>query len=213
MESSILLRQLLRTPSSYRTIMTPAMRPQTRAFTLLAPTLPHARYISLPRIIQPSFWASMIPRPFKSRSTHPAKGWNPATSYILLGLLVGSQAIHMLWLKQDRAHYMRRAEAKIGLLREVVERVQSGEEVDVEKVLGTGVEGEEREWEEVVREIGEEEELFRSKKRRRAERRAAGGAEIIEKAEEVEAAAESETVGQEGDRKAKVETYKGASFY
>lgn len=41
---------------------------------------------------------------------------------------------------------MRKAEAKIGLLREVVERVQRGEEVDVEGVLGTGEEGREGEW-------------------------------------------------------------------
>jgi len=41
---------------------------------------------------------------------------------------------------------MRRAEAKMGILREVIERVQNGEDVDVEKVLGTGVEAEEKEW-------------------------------------------------------------------
>ena len=34
----------------------------------------------------------------------------------------------------------------MGILREVIERVQNGEDVDVEKVLGTGVEAEEKEW-------------------------------------------------------------------
>jgi hypothetical protein len=43
-------------------------------------------------------------------------------------------------------HDMRRAEAKLGILREVIERVKAGEDVDVEKVLGTGVESEEKEW-------------------------------------------------------------------
>lgn len=41
---------------------------------------------------------------------------------------------------------MRKAEAKIGLLKEVVGRVQKGEEVDVEGLLGTGDEGKEGEW-------------------------------------------------------------------
>lgn len=43
---------------------------------------------------------------------------------------------------------MRRADAKIGLLREVIERIQKGEKVDVEGLLGTGDERREREWEE-----------------------------------------------------------------
>lgn len=56
----------------------------------------------------------------------------------------------MLWLKRDRMHDMRRAEAKLGILREVIERVKAGEDVDVEKMLGTGVESEEKEWAEGV---------------------------------------------------------------
>ena len=108
---------------------------------------PHARFLSIPRILQPSFWASMIPKPFKSLPDNVArKEWNPATPYIVLGLLVGSQAIQILWLKQERAHNLRRAEAKIGVLREVIERVQRGEDVEVEKVLGVGEGGSEREW-------------------------------------------------------------------
>jgi hypothetical protein len=89
----------------------------------------------------------MVPKPFKTRSDAPkSKEWNPATPYIVLGLLVGSQAIQSLWLKQERAHSLRRAEAKIGVLREVIERVQNGEDVNVEKVLGTGEQESEREW-------------------------------------------------------------------
>jgi hypothetical protein len=74
--------------------------------------------------------------------------WNPMTPYIVLGLLVGSQAIQVMWLKQDRAHSMRKAEAKIGMLHEVIGRVQRGEDVDVEGVLGTGDEVSEGEWKE-----------------------------------------------------------------
>ena len=67
--------------------------------------------------------------------------------YIILGLLIGSQAIQMIALKNNIANFSRRADAKIGLLREVIERVQRGEEVDVERVLGTGDKESEREWE------------------------------------------------------------------
>jgi hypothetical protein len=95
----------------------------------------------------------MIPKPFKNRDDHDhdhdqttSREWNPATSYIILGLLVGSQAIQILWLKQDKGHSLRKAEAKIGVLREVIERVQRGEDVDVEGVLGTGDVGKEGEW-------------------------------------------------------------------
>ncbi|KAJ4346189.1 hypothetical protein N0V95_005605 [Ascochyta clinopodiicola] len=141
MESSVLMRQLLRTPASCRAYLT-----QSRAFSL-APTLPHARFISTPTILRPSFWASMIPKPLKDRASAPkSREWNPATPYIILSLLVGSQAIQILWLKQERAHSLRRAEAKIGVLKEVIERVQNGEDVDVEKVLGTGDAESEKEW-------------------------------------------------------------------
>ena len=89
----------------------------------------------------------MIPKPLKDRTAAPkSREWNPATPYIILSLLVGSQAIQILWLKQERAHSLRKAEAKIGVLREVIERVQNGEDVDVEKVLGTGDAESEREW-------------------------------------------------------------------
>jgi hypothetical protein len=89
----------------------------------------------------------MIPKPFKNRSEQAAsREWNPMTSYIILGLLVGSQAIQILWLKQDRGHSLRKAEAKIGLLKEVIERVQRGEDVPVESMLGTGNTESEKEW-------------------------------------------------------------------
>lgn len=54
----------------------------------------------------------------------------------------------MLLLKNDWKAYTRSTDAKIGLLREVIERVKRGEQVDVEKLLGTGDMGKEREWEE-----------------------------------------------------------------
>jgi hypothetical protein len=89
----------------------------------------------------------MVPKPFKSRSEYAkSPEWNPATPYIILGLLVGSQAIQILWLKQERSHSYRKAEAKIGVLKEVIERVQRGEAVQVEQVLGTGDAESEEQW-------------------------------------------------------------------
>lgn len=57
-------------------------------------------------------------------------------------------SIQMIALKNTSEAFERRASAKIGLLREVIERIQNGEDVDVEGLLGTGDERREREWEE-----------------------------------------------------------------
>jgi len=43
---------------------------------------------------------------------------------------------------------MRQSEARITSLREVVEKIQRGETVDVEQALGTGDPGREADWEE-----------------------------------------------------------------
>ncbi|KAJ4384296.1 hypothetical protein N0V86_001143 [Didymella sp. IMI 355093] len=174
---------------------------QTRALALYAP---QARFLSTPTILRPSFWSSMIPKPLKDRSATPrSREWNPATPFIILALLVGSQAIQILWLKQERAHALRKAEAKIGLLREVIERVQNGEDVDVEKVLGTGDEKMEQEWHEVLKEVKEEEALFQTRKKRKALREEAARQEqAVEGVKEVK---------EEG--LAKVESIGGVKFY
>ena len=54
----------------------------------------------------------------------------------------------MISLRNDFRSFSRKSEAKISLLKEVIERVQRGEDVDVEGLLGTGDEEKEREWEE-----------------------------------------------------------------
>ncbi|KAF1841420.1 uncharacterized protein K460DRAFT_408884 [Cucurbitaria berberidis CBS 394.84] len=205
MDSSTLFRQLLRTPAFCRSALVPPARPHGRTFAVLAPSLAHPRFMSLPRIVQPSFWASMVPRPFKNRSEQAKpREWNPATPYIILGLLVGSQAIQILWLKQERGHTIRKAEAKIGILREIIERVQRGENVPVEKVLGTGDAASEREWAEVLKDIEDEKALFQSKKKRKALRQAA------------EAKLQVDGVRKEMDNepaKLQVENFGGAKFY
>jgi hypothetical protein len=57
----------------------------------------------------------------------------------------------MITLKRDFATFVRQSDVRIGLLREVVEKLQKGEKVDVEKVLGTGDPEREQEWEEGTR--------------------------------------------------------------
>ncbi|KAF2021609.1 hypothetical protein BU24DRAFT_23787 [Aaosphaeria arxii CBS 175.79] len=228
MDTRLIFRQLLRVPQHSISLLFSASRPQTPTVTLLptsavCPVNLQIRSLSIPRVITPSFWASMVPKSFRHNplsqpSPDLRKEWNPATPYMVLGLLVGSQAIQILWLKRDRERFTRKAEAQIGLLREVIEKVRSGEDVDVEKVLGTGDKAMEREWEEVLKEIGDEEVLFRSKKRRKHLRAQAA----LEESNGAAAATttESETVDQtaKGERPmddgiAKVETFQGAKFY
>jgi hypothetical protein len=110
------------------------------------------RAISLPTLMQPSFWKGMIPKPWR-RSTDPSapkrvksKEWNPATFFIVIFLFIGSMSIQQIALKKSFETFMRQSDVRIGLLREVVEKLQRGEKVDVEKVLGTGDAEKEIEW-------------------------------------------------------------------
>ncbi|CAI6335835.1 unnamed protein product [Periconia digitata] len=215
MDSRAVLRQILRAPHAYRTsFLTTPTRPQTRNFALLSPELQHQRYISAPRILQPSFWASMIPQPLKNRSSaSPQRGWNPATPYIILALLVGSQAIQVIWLKQERGHYLRHADAKIGLLREIIERVQRGEKVDVETALGTGDAGEEAEWAQVLRNIEQEERLYTPKRARLAAKQSAAEQAAAAEAEAASAPKDKSDVDAAQGGNVKVEVVDGAKFY
>lgn len=122
---------------------------------------------SLPTIAQPSFWKSIVPKPLRQSPEGKAVGsaikaakqpwwskkWNPATFYIVIFLCIGSMAIQMISLKKNYNTFMRQSEVKIGLLREVLERIQRGEDVDVERVLGTGNPEQEAEWEAALKEI------------------------------------------------------------
>jgi len=74
-------------------------------------------------------------------------------------------AIQMISLRKDFATFMRQSGVRIELLREVVEKLQRGEEVDVEKALGTGDAKRELEWEQVLREIEREEPVKTQRKK------------------------------------------------
>ena len=129
----------------------------------------------LPRVAQPSFWSSLIPKPLRTSATpnikpKKSKEWNPATVFICLGILVGSNAIQIIALRNQTLKLSRQAEAKISLLREVVQRVKNGENVDVKGLLGTGNPESEIEWEEVVKELEETDNVEEGRKRRDAKR-------------------------------------------
>ncbi|KAI4132149.1 MAG: hypothetical protein LQ347_002692 [Umbilicaria vellea] len=82
-------------------------------------------------------------------------------------MLIGSNAIQMITLRNQTTNFNRNTDAKISLLKEVIGRVQRGEDVDVEGLLGTGDKAKESEWEDVIREIEEEDRLWQAKQRKR----------------------------------------------
>ncbi|KAK7538617.1 uncharacterized protein J3D65DRAFT_602614 [Phyllosticta citribraziliensis] len=140
-------------------IIPPLSQPQWQTAKSSICAARHASTDSLPRVVQPSLWQNIIPKAFRHApraSTSRPSRWrrlrlvwnNPATVFIAFGLMIGSNAINLLLLRNSMANYSRKADAKIALLREVFERVQRGEEVDVEGLLGTGNEESDKDWKE-----------------------------------------------------------------
>ncbi|OAP63270.1 hypothetical protein AYL99_02497 [Fonsecaea erecta] len=72
-------------------------------------------------------------------------------------------------VKNEYMAFSRRADLKLEKLREVITRLQNGEEVDVEKILGTGDETQEREWEEVLEELQREDRVWQNNKKKSRE--------------------------------------------
>jgi len=166
-QSSVMRR--LPVPSSLPELVFHSPRARYRSSCLFGNTLQNRRCIikstryassastgSFPRVAQPSLWQSIIPKflrrkppPAASVAKSPAsRDWNPATFFIVIFLLIGSQAIQIIALRNELITYTRKADAKISLLKEVIERVQKGEDVDVQGLLGTGNKAMEKEWEE-----------------------------------------------------------------
>lgn len=67
-------------------------------------------------------------------------------------------------------NFSRKTDAKLALLREVVQKVKNGEEVDVKRALGTGDPEQEAEWEEVMKELEETDMLEEGRKKRAVKR-------------------------------------------
>ncbi|KAK4179611.1 hypothetical protein QBC36DRAFT_68862 [Triangularia setosa] len=150
--------------SLQRGLLSPILSQTTTAPLLRASlTLTTARASST--VADTGFWKSMVPKALRKeerpglrqKQVAPKKEWNPATFFICIFLFIGSMSIQMIALRKDYEAFSRQSDARIGLLREVVEKLQNGEEVDVEKVLGTGDPEREKEWDEVLKEIEREE--------------------------------------------------------
>ena len=124
-----------------------------RDHNLVARAWKHSSAESLPRIAQPSFWQLMLPKFLRQSESNSSpvrvqrsKEWNPATFFTVIFLFIGSNAIQMIALRADFKNFSRKAEVKIGLLQDAIERLHRGEVVDVERLLGSGDEQQEREW-------------------------------------------------------------------
>ena len=160
----IALRKAPAIPSAIHAALTRS----TRRPLLLSPRL----YSSTPTVADTSFWKSLIPKPLRpggpadpnAPKRVKSKEWNPATFFIIIFLLIGSMSIQMISLKKNFAAFMRQSDVRIGVLKEVVERLQRGETVDVEKALGTGDEQKEAEWEAMLKEI-ERDDISRNQKK------------------------------------------------
>ena len=120
---------------------------------------------TVPRVATKSFWALLVPKSLRNRdvwTTKPspeAKPWNPATFFIIIFMLIGSNAINLLAVQKDYLSFSRQADAKIAALKEAIERVQNGEDVDVGRLLGTGDPKAEQEWEDVLKELESERDM------------------------------------------------------
>ncbi|KAF1814891.1 hypothetical protein P152DRAFT_383346, partial [Eremomyces bilateralis CBS 781.70] len=141
---------------------------------------------AIPRIARPSFWQSLIPKPFRRGEQPPsakgrtADGW---LFFIIMPLLIGSQAIQLITLKKEMAAYSRQTKGKIALLKEVIGRIQKGEQFDVGKALGGGDPIPEEEWKETMEEV-KSGPLFSEKDRRPPWTKRETKAEKPEKTEE-----------------------------
>jgi hypothetical protein len=147
LERTVLRRLVVSSP--FRTTLPPLSTRQIRFQHI-------ALYSSgMQSVTQADFWTGLIPKPFrrnrsalKIKNKPKSKDWNPATFFICIFMLIGSMSIQMIALRNEFAAFTRRADAKIDLLKEIIERVQKGEKVDVEGLLGTGDLKKEMEWEE-----------------------------------------------------------------
>ncbi|KAH8169752.1 hypothetical protein LIA77_10296 [Sarocladium implicatum] len=145
--------------------------------TLIAPPLARS-YSSAPAsVVDAGFWKSLVPKFLRKENREElrarrSKDWNPATFFIVIFLCIGSMSIQMITLRNSFEKHMRQTEVRIGLLREVVEKIQRGEAVDVEKALGTGEPKKEADWEEMLKQIEKEDAARKASKQEKAKRTA-----------------------------------------
>ncbi|KAK4193651.1 hypothetical protein QBC35DRAFT_2503 [Podospora australis] len=166
-----------------RGLMTSALYRQPSL--LLGPTIGFGAVRAASSIANQDFWKGLVPKFLRPKPENPfadpnkklaKKGWNPATFFIFIFLFIGSMAVQMIALKKDFEAFDRQSSVRIGLLKEVVGKLQRGEEVDVEKVLGTGDPERERAWQEVLNDIQREEAMIKKEKRKQQQQKEAAEA-------------------------------------
>jgi hypothetical protein len=69
-------------------------------------------------------------------------------------------------VKNEHMEFTRKADLKIQQLKEILGKLQRGEEFDVEKALGTGDEKQEKEWEEAFEELRQQDQVWQDNKDR-----------------------------------------------
>ncbi|KAK4635103.1 hypothetical protein CLAFUW4_01703 [Fulvia fulva] len=144
----------------------------------------YAEASCLPRVATPSFCSSLIPS-FLRRPASKAAAVRRAEIrdagaderrtgliFLFLGIFVGSNAINIIGIRREMLNFTRQTDAKLELLRDVVQKVQNGEDVDVKKALGTGDPEQEKEWEQVMQELENTDMLWEGRKKRDAKRAA-----------------------------------------
>jgi hypothetical protein len=145
------LQRSIARSSRARPLLKLAASPSTFAIHHAQPVHP---YSSAPvTIVDAGFWKSLVPKFLRKETRQElkakrSKDWNPATFFIVIFLCIGSMSIQMITMRNSFERHMRQAEVRIGILKEVVEKIQKGETVDVERMLGTGEPKKEADWEE-----------------------------------------------------------------
>jgi len=79
-------------------------------------------------------------------------------------------------LRREALNFSRETEAKLAVLRETIEKVKNGADVDVRSTLGTGNPEREKEWESVISEMENTDMLLEGKRKRQDQRLARGDA-------------------------------------
>ncbi|KAK6361170.1 hypothetical protein TWF730_004914 [Orbilia blumenaviensis] len=172
------------------TIFRGLIRPQ-RASPFATYTLSHTlyqesprRYLSvnsfIPRVISPTWWSQHLPQGLfkstvKSTTETVKRKWNPAWGYVILALFVGSQSLNIMALRQESQVFIRRSDARIDTLREIIENIQNGKWAadgeEVQRALRLGKpERDDRQWDEVMKEIEEEDSRWQQEAQRQRER-------------------------------------------
>lgn len=109
-----------------------------------------------------SVWTSLIPKAMRERNSRPkqsraqraaaqkeeSKEWSPHTFYIVALLIIGSNAMKLVAERQAADTFSRDTKARIGILKDAIQRVHRGEQVDLRRIFGTGIAEDEEGWEE-----------------------------------------------------------------